>query len=106
MTPYVDNLEHLLDELSRIDRLIRSYFEVFWTDPSEPMDEFRGLYISEAEISTLLNAGGFGTDSKTLPDSEIEEIREMRRNIGLRKIETLRYSKELRLQTLSELFQP
>ena len=104
MMPYADNLEHLLDELARIDRLIRIYFEVFWADPSEPMDEFRGLYISEAEISALLNSGNFGTDSKKLPDSETEKLEEMRRDIDTRKIETLIYGKELRLQTLSELF--
>lgn len=104
MMPYADSLEHLLDEFSRIDRLIRSYFEVFRAELSEPIDEFRGLYISEAEIQTLLKSPGFGTDPKILPDSEIKEIGKVRRDIYSRKIESLRHGKELRLHTLSELF--
>jgi hypothetical protein len=68
MKPYADNLEHLLDEFSRIDRLIHSYLEVFRTELSEPMDEFRGLYISEAEIQTLQNSPGFGTGTNILSE--------------------------------------
>ncbi|MDY9927106.1 AAA family ATPase [Methanosarcina sp.] len=104
MIPYADSLEHLLDEFSRIDRLIRSYFEVFRAELSEPIDEFRGLYISEAEIQTLMKSPGFGTDLKMLPDSGIKETGEARRDINSRKIESLRHGKELRLHTLSELF--
>lgn len=104
MMPYADSLEHLLDEFSRIDRLIRSYFEVFREELSEPIDEFRGLYISEAEIQTLMKSPGFGTDPKMLPDSDIKENGEVRRDINSRKIESLKRGKELRLHTLSELF--
>jgi len=104
MKPYADNLEHLLDELSRIDRLIRNYLEVFWAELSEPMDEFRGLYISEAEIQTLLKSPGFGTDPKTPSDAWLEETEALRRNINSRKAESLKCGRELRLHTLSKLF--
>lgn len=104
MKPYTDNLEHLLDEFSRIDLLIRSYLEVFLAELSEPMDEFRGLYVSEAEIQMLLKSPGFGTDPKMLSEAGLKEIEEVRRNINSRKIESRKHGKGLRLQTLSELF--
>lgn len=66
MEPYADNLEHLLDEFSRIDLLIHSYLKVFQAEFPELMDEFRGLYISEAEIETLQKFPGFVTETNTL----------------------------------------
>jgi len=74
MKPYADNFEYLLDEFSRIDRLIRSYLKVFQAGLSEPMDEFRGLYVSEAEIQAFLKSRGLETGQKFLPDSVLEEV--------------------------------
>ncbi len=104
MKPYADNFEHLLDELSRIDRLIRSYLKVFQAELSEPMDEFRGLYISEAEIQALLKSQGLETGRNILPDFVLEESEAARRDMNSRKIESLKCGRELRLHTLSELF--
>lgn len=104
MKPYADNFEHLLDELSRIDRLIRNYLTVFQAELSEPMDEFRGLYISEAEIQSLLKSQGLNNGRNILPDFIVEENEAARRDINSRKVESLKCSRELRLQTLSELF--
>jgi SpoVK/Ycf46/Vps4 family AAA+-type ATPase len=104
MKPYADNLEHLLDEFSRIDQLIHNYLEVFQAELSEPMDEFRGLYISEAEIQTLLKSPGFGTGINTLSGTEIGENEAVRRDINNRKIESLKCGRDLRLHTLAKLF--
>jgi SpoVK/Ycf46/Vps4 family AAA+-type ATPase len=104
MKPYADNFEHLLDELSRIDRLIRNYLKVFQAELSEPMDEFRGLYISEAEIQSLLKSQGLETGRNILPDFVLEENEAARRDINNRKVESLKCGRELRLQILSELF--
>lgn len=104
MKPYADNLEHLLDEFSRIDRLIHSYLEVFQAEFPDPIDEFRGLYISEAEIQTLQKFPGFGNLLNILPGSILEETESIRKDISKRKIESLNNGRELRLHTLSELF--
>jgi SpoVK/Ycf46/Vps4 family AAA+-type ATPase len=104
MTPYADNLEYLLDELSRIDRLIHIYLERVLADSPEPVDEFMGLYISEDEIQKLQKFPDFGRGPNILPDAKLEEIDEIRRDINNRKLESLRSGRELRLHTLSELF--
>lgn len=104
MKPYADNFEHLLDELSRIDRLIRSYVEVFQTEFSEPMDEFRGLYVSDTEIQAFLKSRGLEKGSNILPSSVLEENENARRVIDSRKTESLKYGREMRLEILSEYF--
>lgn len=104
MTPYADNLEYLLDELSRIERLIQIYLERIRDDLSAPVDEFMGLYVSEDEIQELQKSPGFGRGQKILPDFSLEEIRAIRSDINNRKLESLKSGRELRLHILSELF--
>jgi ATP-dependent 26S proteasome regulatory subunit len=107
MKPYDDNLEHLLDELSRIDLLIRSYVENFQEELPEAGDEFRGLYVSEAEIEQIQKKPGFGSRQGILPDIRTERLREinaLRNRIDAKKEESLKKGRELRLHTISELF--
>ena len=107
MKPYTDNLEHLLDELSRIDLLMRSYLENLQENFPEAGDELRGLYISEAEIEQIQRNPGFGSRQRILPDIRIERLKEInsvRKEIDARKGESLKRGRELRLHTLSELF--
>jgi SpoVK/Ycf46/Vps4 family AAA+-type ATPase len=104
MTPYADNLEYLLDELSRIDQLIHIYLERVRVDLPGSVDEFMGLYVSEDEIQNLQKSPGFGAGPKILSDARLEEIEEIRRDINNRKLESLKNGRELRLHTLSELF--
>ena len=61
---YENSLEHLLDELARIDLLIRmQVLQLRMADPYGA-DEFRGLYISEEEVDALLTSGEVpGSDS-------------------------------------------
>ncbi|MFZ2498196.1 AAA family ATPase [Methanosarcina sp.] len=104
MTPYADNLEYLLDELFRIDRLIYIYLERVRADLSGHMDEFMGLYISEEEVQKLQKSPGLGGGPSIQSDPRMEEIEDMRRDINNRKLESLKNGRELRLHTLSELF--
>lgn len=107
MKPCDDNLEHLLDELSKIDLLIRSYLEDLLEDSPEVGDEFRGLYVSEAEIEKIQRNPGFGSRQEILPDirvERLEEINAVRKEINAKKEESLKRGRELRLHILSELF--
>jgi len=104
MTLYANNLEYLLDELSRINRLIHIYLERVRADLPEYMDEFMGLYVSEDEIQKLQKSSGFGQGQKVLPATGLEEIKVIRRQINNRKLESLKNCRELRLHILSELF--
>ncbi len=107
MKPYADNLEHLLDELSRIDLLMQSYLESLQENFPGAGDELRGLYISEAEIEQIRRNPGFGNWPGILLDIRIEIIKKtaaVKKEINARKKESLKKGTELRLHTLSELF--
>ena len=54
---YTDTREHLLDELVRIDLLIRRYLESWWAERGGGSDEFPGLFISDQEIDRLVLSG-------------------------------------------------
>src|SRR5262245_19914778 len=54
MGGYENSLEHLLEELWRIDLLIRHQVLRFRMRGQEALDEFRGLYIKEEEIDAIL----------------------------------------------------
>ena len=93
MKPYADNLEHLLDELSRIDLLMQSYLENLQENFPGAGDELRGLYISEAEIEWIQRNPGFGSKQGTMPDLRIESLKEInaiRKEIDARKEESLK----------------
>lgn len=104
MTPYVDNLEHLLDELSRIDQLIRACLERMMTDDPVASDEFMGLYISEAAIQNLYELPGFLGTFEPLPDEKKEELEAVRKYLNAKIDDSLKEGTHLRLQKLIELF--
>jgi len=107
MKPYANNLEHLLEELSRIDLLIRIYLENWLEDLPEGVAEFRGLYVSEAEIGRIKKSLEPGARQEILPDIRIkrlEELNEIRREVDIKIEENLKIGRELRLHKLSELF--
>ena len=55
MTTYDDSLEHLADEMARLDLIIRSrLLKQKNSRPPGPLDQFKGLVISEDEVSGLL----------------------------------------------------
>lgn len=102
MTAYKTNLEHLLDELRRIDLIVNLHCEKFKKEYGERADGFQGLFISENEINTLLRTQPYSTD--IFPDEDIEKIDAVVEEIGLKKLKTQREGRSLRLQKLSEIF--
>lgn len=103
MIPYTDNLEHLLDELSRIDQVIMTYLETVRADNSEPI-EFMGLYISEAEIQNLQKLPVFQGSFKALPDEKRKELEAIRKNINSKMAASLKQGTQLRFHMLVEMF--
>jgi hypothetical protein len=59
MDPYSDSLEHLVDELKRVDLLIRRALTIARDHRPQGDEEYRGLLISEPEIDALLESGEF-----------------------------------------------
>ncbi|MGB9939400.1 AAA family ATPase [Methanosarcina sp.] len=107
MKPYENSLEHLLDELSRIDLLIKTYLENWLEDFPGTGGEFRGLYVSETEIEGIRRSPGFGSTQGMLQDVQVEKLREInaiRKEIDARIEESLKIGRELRFHRLSELF--
>ena len=101
---YGSSLEHLLDELGRIDLLLRAQIERRRASGSSH-DDFRGLYISEEEVVDLLAlhlpgeetpASGGGEATSLARLSRLEE--RIRRRARGRRVE------ELRLFTLAAAF--
>jgi SpoVK/Ycf46/Vps4 family AAA+-type ATPase len=59
MEPYADSLEHLSDELKRVDLLVRSALIVARAASPKKDNAFRGLVISEPDIDGMLDSGEF-----------------------------------------------
>ncbi len=102
MTSYKTNLEHLLEELSRIDLIVSLHCRKFKEDHGERADGLQGLFISDNEIDTLIKIQPYSAES--YPDADLKKIDAMIEEIGRKKLKTIREGKSLRLQTLLELF--
>ena len=104
---YNTSTEHLLDELNKIDLMIRYQLKKFRTDLPECMDGLQGLYISEDEVNAILRtpicgAGSGGPDN--FPDPELEYIEKIADEIKQKKENSLKNGTKLRLHVLSEIF--
>jgi SpoVK/Ycf46/Vps4 family AAA+-type ATPase len=104
ITVYNTNIEYLLDELHRIDLIIRSYLKKYRLDHQGYMDDFRGLYISEEEVNIILQTNICELKSDHFSDSELENIEAITREINQKKNYSINKGKELRFQILSDLF--
>jgi AAA+ superfamily predicted ATPase len=93
---YVTSLDHILDELARIDIIVRNHVEKWRRHAQNP--EFLGLYISEEEVDSLLTE----EHSSTVDLTEVESIE---RDIAEKKDDAMRGGMELRLELLRALFQ-
>ena len=103
---YENSLEHLLDELARIDLLIRMrVLQLRMADP-DASDEFRGLYISEEEVDALLTSGdGLATDANHRQFHHMmERAAALKAQIAAKKAASLRRGVPLRLERLVSLF--
>jgi AAA+ superfamily predicted ATPase len=103
MTAYTSGVEHLLDELSRIDRKVRAYV-VSWRKEHQPArGDLPGLVISEEEIDILLAIPPFWTGQAAAGEPGDGDD-ELRSSIQGRKDAALREGRDLRLPSLQELF--
>lgn len=115
MTPYPDSAAHLLDELRRIDLLIRRHVEAWWTT-NDTTDGFRGLYITDDEVDRLLTPTPPDQTSQTEPrghqttgpdpdvDFYADHITRATTTIATRAQHTNDHGTELRLTTLTDRF--
>ncbi len=104
MTIYENNLEHLLDEMRRIDQIINLHLRRWRAEHSDGADDFQGLYISEDEVDTILQNPPYGLKMDIRPVMELEKIEATSREIENKKLESITQGKELRLHILSLLF--
>jgi SpoVK/Ycf46/Vps4 family AAA+-type ATPase len=111
MDPYRDSIEHLTDELKRVDLLIRRALAIARDHRSQGNEEYRGLVISEPEIDALLDAGEFllqhwrkqdkNQDNLDAPDRKLEELR---KTIDERRELTAKTGRHLTLPHVAERF--
>ena len=100
--PYADSTAHLLDELTRIDCLLRRYLRQ-WRATDRTTDG-GGLYVSDAEVDRILAASRGRTRPTTGEDEERARAAELRRAIDERVAATPEADTDLRLRTLVERF--
>ncbi len=104
ITVYNTDIEYLLDELHRIDLVIRFYLNKYRANQQGFMDDLRGLYISEDEIDTILQTPLFEKRSGPYSDPELEHIETLTREINQKKKNSIERGKKLRHHMLSVLF--
>ena len=119
MEPYADSREHLLDELERLDLLLRRYVDEWRRERGSSAEEFSGLYVADEEIDRLLSAppgdGRRTTDAagraKVRPGSRrvrnpelTQRIEDCTEQIHGRKAATGETKRSLRLSVLTERF--
>jgi len=104
ITVYNTDIEYLLDELHRIDLMIRFFLKKYRLDHQGYMDDFRGLYISEDEVNAILQTPLCEMRSDSYSDLELEHIETITREIHKKKNNSIKKGKELRLHMLSDLF--
>jgi hypothetical protein len=101
---YRNSSEHLQEELARIGSLIRLFLEKTGTEAGKDSQDFGGLFISEAEANSLIQAVCCGAAASGAQGLKSEEIEVWERTISRKKAENLKRGIELRLHSLSELF--
>jgi hypothetical protein len=97
MAIYKNNLEHILEELNRIDTIIRLYYEKSKSDHVGSSQEFQGLYISEDEINAILQTPLFESKAYARSAQEHERIEKITGEINTKKAESIKQGKELRI---------
>jgi len=102
---YKTNLQHIQDELKRIDVLLNLQVSRFRQD-NKVMDGFQGIYISEDEINSVLDQGTQYTVNEE--DQSITALKghliELESEISQKTIISLEKMVELRLSSLANNF--
>ena len=101
---YRNSAEHLQEELARIGALIRFFLEKTGDEVGKDRQNFPGMFISEAEANSILQAVCCSSADCQEQGLESEEIDALKRTISRKKAESLKREVDLRLHSLSELF--
>jgi len=111
MDPYRDSIEHLTDELKRVDLLIRRALTIARDRRPQGNEEYRGLLISEPEIDEMLEAGEFllqhwhkQDKNHDKLDGLDQKLEESRKTIDLRRELTDKTGRRLTLPHVAERF--
>jgi len=101
MTGYDDGRAHLLDELRRVDLLLRRYVDDWRAETAAGDSGVTGLYVADEEVDRILRP-----DRDRPPASEQfrERIADVSAEIRERRDATLEAGRELPLETLTEEF--
>jgi hypothetical protein len=109
MVGYQSSQEHLFEELRRIDLMIRLQVVRLRLQGPAAMDDFRGLYIKEEEIDTLLAEQAPFEAERRIDSPQLrpllDQLDVLETGIAAKKAMTLRAGIELRLERLKEQFQ-
>ena len=106
MDPYSDSIDHLLAELERLDLMLRVHLEAWWAENDRGVDEYRGLYVDDETVDSLLSVHDNGrTASRATPGDDLgAAIADRAEEIHERKRATLAAGTSLRLVDLAERF--
>jgi len=112
MEAYQDSIEHLREEMARLDLLLqRALLVARRSDPGQAADEFRGLVISEPEIEALVQAKDFFGERWRRQEASQDELGRideqleiMRRHIDERRRLTAEAGTWLTLPSLARRF--
>jgi len=110
-TLYANNWEYLLDELRRLDLLIRlEILKQHQSGPQNPWEQLKGLVLSEGEIARLLaEDGGRGDNPADAQDAEIKRLTgalfKIQTQIQKQRCASLEAGIYLTLPYLAQLFQ-
>ncbi|QWH88414.1 ATP-binding protein [Bacillus toyonensis] len=110
---YVNSLDHLRDELKRLDLLLQiQVMHELEQQSGSTLDEFMGLIISEEEIIRMIKELGNGISYESILKYENPKIRKLIKaldkldsQIKLRRIASLQHGVYLALPHLSQMFQ-
>jgi SpoVK/Ycf46/Vps4 family AAA+-type ATPase len=104
MTSYYNtNLQHISEELKRVDLLIQLQVLKI-RHKKEVVDGFQGLYVSEDEINTILDDTYPANDEDQHIQTIIELIAELEQELEAKKVESLRRGITLNLPQLANIF--
>jgi hypothetical protein len=105
---YENSLDHLQEELGRIELLVHLGVLKFRTKGRAAPDDFKNLCITEEEIDAILAGEASCTATTGVESSQLESLRDqiaaLTAKISERKAKSLRDGTLLRLERLKELF--
>lgn len=104
MNLYKNNLEHLLDELHRIDLIIKFRVKKWRAEHPSNLDEFHGLFVSEDDVNDFLQTSPYQIKLDVQTRIEQEKIETITCENNKKKDNSVNNGIELRLHILSELF--